>query len=107
MSDRIQSAAAAKRLGISRRMVQQMAAQGKVPGSAKIGGVWTFDPDALDAWVKKLEAQVGARARRRVAPNMKSTFRPHGSVDDTAYEQLMSKSRCGSPRRPRRGPASE
>lgn len=88
-------------------MVQQMAAQGKVPGSAKIGGVWTFDPDALDAWVKKLEAQVGTRARRGVTPNMKSTIRPRVSVDESAYEEAISSARRRRARRLGRGPISE
>ena len=42
-------------LGVSRRTTQEMAARGELPGAAKIGDVWTFDPDALASFARERE----------------------------------------------------
>jgi hypothetical protein len=55
MSARIQSAAAARILGVSRRSVQGLALRGELPGAARIGGVWTFDAERLTAFVRQRE----------------------------------------------------
>ena len=52
---RIQSAAAARILGVSQRSVQELALRGELPGAARIGGVWTFDAGRLAAFVSQRE----------------------------------------------------
>lgn len=52
--ERIQAREAAGILGISVRSVQVHAANGILPGAAKIGGIWTFDEKALRSWLKTI-----------------------------------------------------
>ena len=55
MNGRIQSAAAARILGVSRRSVQGLALRGELPGAARIGRVWTFDAGRLAAFITQRE----------------------------------------------------
>jgi hypothetical protein len=48
-------------LGVSTRKVQEMAAAGRLPGAAKIGQLWTFDPAKVRAWILEQEASVSRR----------------------------------------------
>ena len=59
---RIQTVAAAELLGINPRTVQGLAAQGLLPGAAKIGKVWTFDRAKLVRHIAAKEAETEARA---------------------------------------------
>jgi hypothetical protein len=54
--DRIQSAAAARMLGIAPRTLRDLARKGTLPGAAQIGRTWTFDPAKLRAFVDAKEA---------------------------------------------------
>jgi hypothetical protein len=45
----------AQRLGVGVRTVQVRAAE--IPGSAKIFGVWKFDPAKVERWITDLEAR--------------------------------------------------
>ncbi|EHL97188.1 hypothetical protein HMPREF9946_04396 [Acetobacteraceae bacterium AT-5844] len=36
---------------LSVRKVQERAAAGQIPGAAKLGGVWTFDPIKVREWI--------------------------------------------------------
>jgi hypothetical protein len=59
--------------GLSLRQVQQMAAEGKIPGAAKLGGVWSFAPEKVTAWIKNGESQIRAKrfaVRRRTSSTL-------------------------------------
>ena len=58
--ERIQTAAAARILGIAPRTVRDLASQGKLPAAAQIGRTWTFDRAKLRAFVSAKEAAYGA-----------------------------------------------
>jgi hypothetical protein len=97
---RIQSADAAMMLGVSRRTTQEMAARGELPGAAKIGDVWTFDPDALAGFVRERECAV--KADRSLVDNMEpaDARRRTSSQADRAYERVMSlRFKSGEPSR--------
>jgi predicted DNA-binding transcriptional regulator AlpA len=49
MEDRQQCEWVARKLGVSVSMVYKMAARGQIPGTARIGRRWTFDPVKLEA----------------------------------------------------------
>lgn len=54
---RIRAHDVAGMLGIGVRCVQQMACAGRLPGAAKIGKLWTFDPIKIRAYVADAEAK--------------------------------------------------
>jgi predicted DNA-binding transcriptional regulator AlpA len=97
MPERVRAADVANMTGMSKRTVLQHAAAGKIPGAAKLGGLWTFDPAAIRAWIRREEE----RAARRAAPAMTSSVASKGwsgSVlpDETIaarYAKLMSRKR--------------
>jgi hypothetical protein len=89
LTRRIQSSDAATMLGVSRRTTQEMAARGKLPGAAKIGDVWTFDPDALASFVRERECAAKVD-RSRVAPAFAPARRRTSSQADRAYDRVMS-----------------
>jgi phage terminase Nu1 subunit (DNA packaging protein) len=84
---RIQSAAAARILGVSQRSIQGLALRGEIPGAARIGGIWTFDADKLAAFVRQRErdAERGA-PRKRVKPARQQTQ----TQVNAAYQTLMA-----------------
>lgn len=43
---------------LSVRKVQELAATRRIPGAAKLGGVWTFDPNQIKAWIRRQERVV-------------------------------------------------
>ncbi|MGO4670657.1 helix-turn-helix domain-containing protein [Bosea sp. 2RAB26] len=51
--ERMRSEAAAAILGVGRRIIQSMALRGELPGAAKIGGLWTFDEEALGSYIRE------------------------------------------------------
>lgn len=85
---RIQSAAAARILGVSRRSVQGLALRGELPGAARIGGVWTFDAERLTAFVTQRERD----AERPSFPGSTPTPSrlPTRAQTNSAYERLMA-----------------
>ena len=89
LTRRIQSSDAAMMLGVSRRTTQEMAARGELPGAAKIGDVWTFDPDALASFVRERECDAKVD-RSRVAPALAPARRRTSSQVDRAYDRVMS-----------------
>lgn len=96
--ERIRVARAASILGIKSRTVQSMALRGELPGAAKIGGLWTFNENALRKWIEDRTVKPGpARqstpggAEARLGLGSRSTER---SID-RAYEQALRKWRCG------------
>jgi hypothetical protein len=85
---RIQSAAAARILGVSQRSVQSLAIRGEIPGAARIGGVWTFDSGKLAAFITQRErdaANVAEVGYIRPAVRL-----PTRSQTSAAYERLMA-----------------
>jgi excisionase family DNA binding protein len=89
LTRRIQSSDAAMMLGVSRRTTQEMAARGELPGAARIGGIWTFDPDALAGFVRERECAVKVD-RSRIDPASPAARRRTSSQADRAYERVMS-----------------
>jgi hypothetical protein len=89
---RIQSAAAARTLGVSQRSVQELALRGELPGAARIGGVWTFDADRLAAFIKQRECD----AERQVVsgkPQPPGKL-PTRAQTNAAYARLMESRRA-------------
>lgn len=99
---RIQTAAAAALLGISPRTVQGLAAQGLLPGAAKIGKVWTFDRSKLIRFIAAQEAETQTRAARLRKtyinePESGGYERPsRASSSEKALERAMLKLRAAS-----------
>ena len=85
---RIQSAAAARILGVSQRSVQALACRGELPGAARIGGSWTFDRAKLSAFIDQRERD----AERPAIPAraLKQARLPTQARTNAAYARLMS-----------------
>jgi hypothetical protein len=91
--ERIDVHKAAAVCGVPPRTVQGLAAQGRVPGAAKIGRRWTFSEAKLRQWIEVLEAAT----RRRSTPTRGSGSRFPPPSYDTAYEQAIERlKRVGS-----------
>lgn len=95
---RIQSAAAARVLGVSRRTVQELALRGELPGAARIGGVWTFDAERLTSFVKERERDAESvtisHVRSRRTPRAAVTLAPRLATraqTNAAYERFMGR----------------
>jgi len=73
-------------------MVQEMALRGELPGAARIGGVWTFDPVKLAAFVKQREVEAVAppRARSPAPVVMLAPRRQRPAKINAAYRQLLA-----------------
>jgi predicted DNA-binding transcriptional regulator AlpA len=54
-AERIRARTVCTMTSLSLRKVQEMADQGKIPSAAKLGGVWTFDPIRVRAWIRERE----------------------------------------------------
>ncbi len=79
-----------------------MAARGELPGAAKIGQVWTFDPDKLRRFIEAKEAEcAGANYSRARAP-IGCAPPPGASNIEKAYERAMLKLRGGHSVRPKK-----
>jgi hypothetical protein len=85
---RIQSATAARILGVSQRSVQGLALRGELPGAARIGGVWTFDTERLTTFVKQRERDAERLPSSGPAPSLPRL--PTRAQTDAAYERLMA-----------------
>jgi hypothetical protein len=88
---RIRSDAAAAMLGLTARGVQSMASRGDLPGAAKIGKVWTFDPAKLRRFIEAKESE----CPRKISTKEKASggFRQKSTGSDTgkAFARAMSK----------------
>ena len=97
--DRIRPSDVAHMTSLSLRQVQSMAAAGKIPGAAKLGGVWTFDPAQIAAWIRRQEQLCQQNFRRTAMPATASygdVLRlPEESIDE-AFEQLIHGKRRGA-----------
>jgi hypothetical protein len=94
---RIRAAEVSRITTLSIRQVQSMAATGRIPGAAKLGEIWTFRVDALQAWIKAQE-QACQRSSRPIATGAvvrfgsASSITPEASIDE-AFERLIRKRR--------------
>jgi hypothetical protein len=86
-SPRIQSAAAARILGVSQRSVQGLALRRELPGAARIGGVWTFDADRLAAFVTQRERDAERPVVSGSPPPARLSTRAQTNAQ---YERLMA-----------------
>jgi hypothetical protein len=85
---RIQSATAARILGVSQRSVQGLALRGELPGAARIGGVWTFDAEGLATFVKQRERDADGLSIS--GPASSPPRLPTRAQTNVAYERLMA-----------------
>ena len=68
-----------------------MAAQGKIPGAAKLGSRWTFNESKLRQWISDKEEET----RRIIETRRQANFDVRGAWSENAryeklYEELMS-----------------
>ncbi|HXT81402.1 MAG TPA: helix-turn-helix domain-containing protein [Acetobacteraceae bacterium] len=89
MTPRIRVSDVARLTSIGRRAVQDMAAAGKIPGAAKLGGLWTFDPDKLSRWITQRERQACRSISTYAAPSIGAGSKSPDANTDQAYERLM------------------
>jgi len=93
MAERIQAKDAASILGISAGNVIALACRGELPGSAKIGGRWTFDEKKIRDFIAEREAEcltkisIRERAYTGCAPPLTA------SNAEKAYTQTILKMR--------------
>src|SRR5580698_3051210 len=89
--DRIRPFEVARMTSLSLRHIQSLAASGKIPGAAKLGGVWTFDPVQVRAWIRSQE-QACQRNSRPTAIRGTALFGDVSKLPDenieARYEQL-------------------
>ena len=93
MVDRIQSSHAAKMLGVSKRQITLMANRGDLPGAAKIGSLWTFDPEKLTRWIEEREDKCLRNQKKISSKEEKYTTYVSGLTDasvNRAYERAIS-----------------
>jgi hypothetical protein len=65
VAERVPIEQAAAILGSPDRTVQDLAARGKIPGAAKIGGRWSFDVAKLRRLIKQRERETWQNGKRR------------------------------------------
>jgi predicted DNA-binding transcriptional regulator AlpA len=78
---------------LSVRKIQQMAAAGELPSAGRLGHIWTFDPDAIRAWIVKQREKVCPPSSQITATSGATRFgvvsrSPDVSIDQ-AYEHLI------------------
>ena len=87
---RILAQAVADATGISLRVVQRMAKQGQIPGAARLGRCWTFDPDKVQAWIDA-EEQAVCPTTSTSAANSGGSAAPSVVVNiDEAYARAIA-----------------
>lgn len=95
MTPRIRVTEVSRLTSIKRRTVQDMAAAGTIPGAAKLGGLWTFDPDKLARWIAQRERQACRQISTYAAPPIGAGSKSPDANTDQAYERLMRAKRLG------------
>jgi Helix-turn-helix domain len=94
---RVQTAEAARQLGVNMRTVQLMAGRGELPGAAKIGNAWTFDVVKLRAFIAAKEAECAAGLNKPIPKSPGCEPPRNAAAIDKAYEQMMLRARGGKP----------
>jgi hypothetical protein len=89
--------------GYKPRLLQAMAAAGKIPGASKPEGArcWTFDLAMLRAWIKSGERQPERHPRAATGAGRSCGVEPRSPAGNTdgRYERMMSVSRGSAARR--------
>jgi Helix-turn-helix domain len=96
---RVRPTMVAQMTSLSVRKVQEMAAAGQIPGAAKIGGVWTFDPDKVLAWTehkKRLTCRASRETYTDAATSGGAASRLPAPSIDAAYSRLIQGKRRGA-----------
>jgi hypothetical protein len=83
-------------LGIGVRCVQKMAASGQLPGAARIGKLWTFDPAKIDAYLADAEAKCQNQIFTNATEFGGCELPLTGAKSAKAYDAAMSKLLGGS-----------
>lgn len=94
MGERCKIALAMAITGLAKRQLQMLAAQGKVPGAAKLGGTWTFNERVLRQWVAKREAEACQTISIAVDASGGQGSRCGDGTLDEAYERLLASRRA-------------
>ena len=92
MSERIQTNQAKNILGVSKRSVQNFAAQGLLPSAAQIGRCWTFDEAELRRHVLDRQAaalEKASRSHNLVSSRKKTVERAPSHGRQASYEQVL------------------
>ncbi len=91
MEPRVRAAEVARLTTLSIRTVQDLAIAGKLPGAAKLGGVWTFDPVRLRAWI--IERELACLENQEISMSEAQrggvVSRLPDANTEAAYEQLI------------------
>lgn len=95
-AERIQSAAAARLTGLSLRGLQAMAARGCIPGAAKLGSRWTFDPITLRRWIRSQERRPCPATSIVAATPGGAASRSRAATTDAVYERAIGLRRAGA-----------
>ena len=61
--ERIRTAEVVRLTSLSIATILDMARTGRIPGAAKLGGTWTFDPLQIRAWIRQQERKTACRTR--------------------------------------------
>jgi len=97
-AERVRVAAVARITSLSPRKVQELAVVGRIPSAAKLGGVWTFDPARVRAWIREQERRCLASqeiSTREVTSGGDVSKLPDASIDE-AYARLIPAKRRGA-----------
>jgi hypothetical protein len=87
-------------VGVPKRTLQALAARGEISGAAIIGRRWTFDIDALRAYVRERELASCHSDKPHPSPpgggpRPAASTRPAALRSDGAYERAMERLRRG------------
>jgi hypothetical protein len=94
-TERVRADAVSRMTSLSVRKVQELAVAGKLPGAAKLGGVWTFNALRVRAWIRERERVCLEQAGETRNSSTSAATRGGGvsSLPDEsialAYEQLI------------------
>ena len=91
MKERVRSAEAADILGLTRETVTRRAAQGNIPGAAKIGGNWTFDREKLRKFILEKEYECQRKISTYAVTHGGYRLPSVASSTDVRYTQAMLK----------------
>lgn len=91
--ERIRVPAVAAITGLSVRTVQHMAARDKIPGAARLGGVWTFDEARLRAWIREREVACQGTSIGAAKHGGAEFSLPAATIDE-AYARLIGRKRA-------------
>lgn len=98
-AERIRCRDVCRMTSLSLRKVQQLAVAGKIPGAARIGGVWTFDPARVRAWIREQELQCLERPPISISGTASighGSRLPDASIEQRFAQLMQGKRRTGS-----------